>query len=141
MDKFTKENENILEKLAKINREIETLQKHEEELVRKRIFEEDREKLKGIINEKNATIHYLVRRVNKVETQKNTLEKSFCDKNFILEERLKTIENKKTETNSNDFYDEKRRLGYNFCEFCEKEFKSCCEKDREKKYLKKSLQN
>jgi hypothetical protein len=137
MDKLMKENENILKELANIDEEIETLNKHEEEIVQKRIFEEEINKLKGIINEKDEQMYDLVQRVKDIEIKNDTLEKSFSDEKTALE-------NKKTE--NDNFYDdkfkalerkiyilEKRRLGSDFCEFFEKEFMSGSEKYRSEK--------
>ena len=96
-----------MKKLANIDKENKFLQKHEEEIVQKLIFDEQIIELEGMINEKDAKINDLVQRVNEVEAKNSALEKSFSDKTIILEERLDTIEKKKTETIPNNINDEK----------------------------------
>ena len=66
------------------------------------------------------------------------------DKTSVLHEKLSAIEEKKEEshTNTDDKLEilekqiyilERRRLGSDFCEYCDLEFKLGCEKDRKEK--------
>jgi chromosome segregation ATPase len=105
-------------------------------LLKKRNLEEKICKLECIIDEKEATLHDLVQRVNEVEAKLETIEKGFCEKTSVLEESNNTNyqNDEKIKAMERQIYIlEKRRLGSDFCEFCEKEFKSGCEKDRQEK--------
>ena len=65
--------------------------------------------------EKDEKIEHLVDTIAELE-----------DRNGFYDDKVKTLETKI------DILD-KRRLGSDFCEYCDKEFKSGCEKDRKKK--------
>ena len=66
---YRKEIEILVEKLAIIDKKLETLQQHEDEIVKKRVFDEKISKLENIIAEKDARICDFVRRVNKMEVK------------------------------------------------------------------------
>jgi hypothetical protein len=82
------------EKLSNIYKEIKILQKHEEEIMQRRIVEDTNFELEGMINEKDAKIYDLVHHVDELEAKHNALEKNYSDKTTILEERLDTIKKK-----------------------------------------------
>ena len=135
MDKYQKENEVIVNKLANIEKEIEKLQQNEEEIVRKRIFDEKILKLESIIAEKDVKIESFVQRIEKMESTIETLEgkvfdleknKEVVDTTNVYDEKIKSMEQK-------IYILDKRRLGSDFCDYCDKEFMSGCEKDRKEK--------
>ena len=91
MEKYNQENENILKKLANIEKNLQTLQQLEKEIIEKRIFYEEISKLETVIAEKDEEIKSFVQRVNKMEVTIDTLEKRLSDENTKLEERLHAI--------------------------------------------------
>jgi hypothetical protein len=97
MDKYKRENEVILKKLAIIDKELGVLHQHEEEIVTKRVFEE------------------------KFRDIEKKFEESIT--NNLNYEKINTVERKL-------YVLEKRRLGSDFCDYCELEFKAGCERDR-----------
>jgi hypothetical protein len=129
MDIYKKENEMIMKKLANIDKQLEVLHQHEEEIVTKRSIDDKISELEKIIADKDVEI--------------DILENCFNDKITVIEENIIAIEKKMEEspiTNQNDerikslerkiHISDKRRLGSDFCDFCDLEFKSGCEKDR-----------
>ena len=109
-------------------------------------IDENSDRVKNIIEkmndlEKLETIN-AVKQLKQIET----LEKHVNDTSSVLVEKLNAIEKNKKENTTNTLYDEKiksmemkiyilekRRLGSDFCEYCSKEFKLGCEKDRQEK--------
>ena len=129
MDKFKRENDVILKKLSEIDKKIEVLHQHEDEIITKREFDDKISKLEQIIAEQGDRI--------------DTLENQISEKSNVLEEKVREIEKKIEESITNNLNDEKsntmerriyilekRRLGSDFCDYCEFEFKAGCEKDR-----------
>ena len=135
INKYQQENENIVKKLAIIEKKLETLQQNEEELVRKRFFDEKISKLESIIEEKDAKIQHFVQQVDQMESTIGALEGKLSD----LEKNMEVIDtnnsnNKKIDSMERKIYIlEKRRLGSDFCDFCDKEFMLGSEKDRKEK--------
>ena len=81
-----------------------------------------------------------------MEAKIDTLENLISDKLRVFEEKFRDIEKKFEESITNNLnYEkintverklyvlEKRRLGSDFCDYCELEFKAGCEKDRKEK--------
>jgi hypothetical protein len=88
MDKYQKENEAILKNLANIEKELGVLHQHEEEIISKRVFDEEISKLEKIIAEKDERINDLVEKATKLETKIDTLENWLTEKLRNLEEKL-----------------------------------------------------
>ena len=141
IDEHTKENEIILKKLADIDKNLKELQQHEKEIIEKRIFDEKINKLETIIAEKDEEIQKFVLRVKEMEVTIDTLEKRFSDGTTKIEERLHAFEKKNEESNVDKiktmekriYVLEKRRLGSDFCDYCDQEFKAGSEKERKEK--------
>jgi uncharacterized coiled-coil protein SlyX len=93
MDKFKKENEVILRKLAEIDKKMEVLHTNEEEIITKREFDYKISKLEQIIAEQDDRI--------------DTLEKQISEKSNVLEEKLFEIEKKMEVSNTNSLNDRK----------------------------------
>ena len=124
LEKIISEKDDVIHKLSmKIEENSEEIQKINEKL-------KDLEKSESM----NAVIE--------------SLEKRISDKVDALEEKLNSIENDsedtKTKKSNDDKFEalekkiyilEKRRLGSDFCEFCDFEFKLGSEKDRKEKQI------
>ena len=149
MEKYKQENENILKKLANIDREIKKLQQKEEDIVEKRAFDEKISELESIIAVKDTKIEKLKQRVDVMEDSIQALEKRTDNSFNLIEGKISAIENKNDkaeETITNNLDDEKmvkmdrriyilekRRLGSDFCEYCEMEFMAGSQKERKEK--------
>ena len=140
LDNYEKENEFILEKLANIDKKLENLQQCEEEILNKKFFDVKMSKLESIIAEKDARIYDFVEKINEMEANIDTLDNT----NTVLKEKLEAIEKEMEETNTKKddttkllekriYILERRRLGYDFCDYCEIEFILGSEKDRKEK--------
>ena len=89
LDRYKRENEIILKKLADIDKQLEKLQQKEEEIVKIGIFYERISELKVIIAEKDTKIEYLVLKVDEMEARFQALEKGSGDKISLLEDKIK----------------------------------------------------
>ena len=128
MDEYKRENEMIVKKLANIEKEIDILKQHEVEIVSKRVYDEKISNLEKIIAGREDQINDLVHKTNEMEVKIDTLEKVIEDLNTktSADENFKTLERR-------IYVLEKRRLGSDFCDFCEMELKAGSEKDRQEK--------
>jgi hypothetical protein len=106
------------------------------------------------IDENSEEIQRIVEKIKDLEKFESmnavleTLEKRIVDKTNALEEKLNSIVKNREETRNNKSNDdkivamekkiyilEKRRLGSDFCEFCDQEFMLGSEKDRKEKQI------
>ena len=115
-------------------------------MIQKWIFDEQISNLENKLLERDIHINDYIKKVNEMEVKIETLEKCMGDSTTILGERMGAIEKQIEETNIKNTDDdkivrfekriyilEKRRLGSDFCEYCQKEFNSGSEKDRREK--------
>ena len=86
------------EKHVNIEKELEILQKHEDELVRKHIVDDQFNKLESIIAEKDDTIHHFEHRVSKMEAKIESLEKFIGDTTCEQNEKFNAIEKNREDT-------------------------------------------
>ena len=80
MDKYKEENEMIMKKLANIDKQLEVLHQHEEEIVTNRSIDDKISELEKIIADKDVEIHDFVQKLNEMEAKIDTLENCFSDK-------------------------------------------------------------
>ena len=89
------------------------------------------------IREKDIQIENLQKTIDVLETKiTKFLENNDVEKNKEDNDKIDNFNNDKIEAIERKVYIlEKRRLGSDFCDFCDKEFKLGCEKDRKEKEI------
>ena len=99
-----------MKKYVNIERELEILQKHEDELVRNPIFDDQINKLESIIAEKHDTIHHFEQRVSKMEAKIESLEKFIGDTTCEQNKKLNAVEKNREDTTTINVYNDKIEL-------------------------------